>query len=83
MWRMWISYPATGKRSEIMQNADKKYPQRKVSQKTLNFVDNVNNYNPRRLSPTLTISPAPIVINKSPGIHFSKQKFSISSKVGK
>ena len=47
------------------------------------FVDYVDNYLPRSFSPTFTISPAPIVINKSPCVQFSKRKFSISSKEGK
>lgn len=33
-------------------------------------VDNVDNYAPKRASPTETISPAPIVINKSPLTRF-------------
>ena len=39
-------------------------------------------YRPRSFSPTFTISPAPIVINKSPGTQFSKINVSISSKEG-
>jgi hypothetical protein len=35
-----------------------------------NTVDNVDNYKPRRFSPTDTMSPAPIVINRSPFIQF-------------
>lgn len=46
-------------------------------------VDNVDNYSPRSFSPTVTISPAPIVINRSPVEQFSNKKFSISSKEGK
>ncbi len=46
-------------------------------------VDNVDNYFPKRCSPTWTMSPAPIVINKSPLIQFFKRKFSISSNDGK
>lgn len=46
-------------------------------------VDSVDNYIPRRFSPTFAISPAPIVINISPFMQFSSKKFSISSKVGK
>ena len=46
-------------------------------------VDNVDNYMPRRCSPTCTMSPAPIVINKSPFIHFFNKNFSISSKDAK
>ena len=45
-----------------------------------NIVDNVDNYSPSKDSPTVTISPAPIVINRSPLIQFSSKKFSISSK---
>ena len=48
-----------------------------------NTVDNVDNYRPRRFSPTDTMSPAPIVINRSPFIQFCNKKFSISSKEGK
>lgn len=40
-------------------------------------------YFPRRCSPTFTMSPAPIVINKSPFIQFFNKNFSISSKEGK
>ena len=40
-------------------------------------------YRPRRCSPTFTISPAPIVINRSPFIQFFSKNFSISSKEGK
>ena len=47
------------------------------------YVDNVENYAFRRFSPMFTTSPAPIVINKSPGEQFSKRNFSISPKEGK
>ena len=40
-------------------------------------------YLPSKDSPTFTISPAPIVINKSPVTQFFNKKFSISSKLGK
>jgi hypothetical protein len=40
-------------------------------------------YWPNSLSPTFTISPAPMVINKSPVEQFSKINVSISSKVEK
>lgn len=45
-------------------------------------VDNVDNYNPKMDSPTETMSPAPIVINKSPLVQCSNKKFSMSSKPG-
>lgn len=48
-----------------------------------NTVDNVDNYSPRRFSPTDTMSPAPIVINRSPFIQFCNKKFSTSSKDSK
>ena len=40
-------------------------------------------YLERRFSPIFTTFPAPIVINKSPFIHFFCKKDSISSKLGK
>lgn len=46
-------------------------------------VDSVYNYYFNRFSPILTTSPAPIVINKSSFVQFSKRNFSISSKEGK
>ena len=46
-------------------------------------VDIVDNYRFRRFSPIFTTSPAPIVINRSPAVQFSKIKFCISSKDGK
>lgn len=46
-------------------------------------VDSVHNYYFNRFSPILTTSPAPIVINKSSFVQFSKRNFSISSKEGK
>ena len=46
-------------------------------------VDSVYNYFFSRFSPILTTSPAPIVINKSSFVQFSKRNFSISSKEGK
>ena len=46
------------------------------------IVDNVDNYWERMDSPMFTTSPAPIVINKSPFIQFSKINVSISSKDG-
>ena len=46
-------------------------------------VDIVDNYCPRRSSPMFTTFPAPIVINRSPGMQFSSINFSISSKEGK
>ena len=46
-------------------------------------VDKVDNYLLSNDSPMDTTSPAPIVINKSPFVHFSNKKFWISSKLGK
>lgn len=46
-------------------------------------VDNVDNYWLSKLSPTVKISPAPIVINRSPFILFFNKNFSISVKEGK
>ena len=40
-------------------------------------------YCPRSFSPTFTISPAPIVINRSPLTQFSRRNVSIASKLGK
>lgn len=49
----------------------------------IKIVDNVDNYLEIRSSPINTTSPAPIVINMSSFIHFSKINFSISSNDGK
>lgn len=54
-----------------------KYPQTYQKKIVDKIVDNVDNYMPNRDSPTFTMSPAPIVINKSPLVHFSNIKFSI------
>lgn len=62
---------------------NKKYPHFYYEVIRNENVDNVENYFPIKFSPILTTSPAPMVINKSPLIHFSNKKFSISSKVGK
>ena len=51
--------------------------------KPIKYVDMWISYLESRFSPTLTISPAPIVINKSPLIQFVNKNFSISSNVGK
>ncbi len=61
----------------------KNYPQTIVDNFQQSFVDNVNNFYLIKDSPIFTTSPAPMVINKSPLIHFSDKKFSISSKVEK
>ena len=45
----------------------------------IKIVDNVDNYLEISSSPINTTSPAPIVINMSSLIHFSKINFSISS----
>lgn len=47
------------------------------------FVDIVDSYFSSRLSPILTTSPAPIVINRSPFMQFINKNFSISSKEGR
>ena len=47
------------------------------------IVDYVDNSYFKRSSPIFTTFPAPIVINKSPFIHFSLKKSSISAKEGK
>ena len=41
-------------------------------------MDNVDSYWPNKESPTFTISPAPIVINRSPFIQFCNKNISIS-----
>lgn len=46
-------------------------------------VDNVDNYSSRKLSPTFNISPAPIVINRSPFIVFFDKNSKIFSNVEK
>ena len=61
----------------------KNYPQRIVDNFQQFFVDNVDNFYLIKFSPIFTTSPAPMVINKSPLIHFSDKNFSISSKVEK
>ena len=62
---------------------NKKYPHFQTHIKRLESVDIVENYIPKRFSPILSTSPAPIVINRSPLIQFCNKKFSISSKEGK
>lgn len=59
---------------------NKKNPHEEAGKNRLLHVDNVDNYIPSKCSPTFTMSPAPIVINRSPFIHFFNKKFSISSK---
>ena len=54
---------------------NKKNPHGKAENYSLLHVDNVDNYCPSRCSPTFTMSPAPIVINKSPFIQFFNKKF--------
>ena len=60
-------------RKKFVENKSTIYLEKNVD----NIVDNVDNYCPKRVSPTFTMSPAPIVINKSPFIQFSNKKFSI------
>lgn len=43
-----------------------KNPQSYLGENVDKIVDNVDNYCPKRDSPTVTMSPAPIVINRSP-----------------
>lgn len=57
-----------------------KNPQQKKS-KEIFAVDNVDKNYFNIFSPTFTISPAPIVINKSPDLQVWIRKFSTSSKV--
>lgn len=58
----------------------KRNPQPLSTKNVDKAVDNVHNYREIKDSATLTISPAPIVINKSPGTAWSNKNFSISSK---
>lgn len=64
--------------SNIMNKKTTKF-WRKLSTK---FCGMLISYFPKRCSPILTTSPAPIVINKSPGEQLSSKKFSISLKLG-
>ena len=59
----------------------KRNPQPKSAKNVDKVVDNVNNQWETMDSATLTISPAPIVINKSSGLQWANKNFSISSKV--
>ncbi len=61
----------------------KNYPQKMCLPKGSSFVDNVDNLYRTRSSAMFTTSPAPMVINISPGEIFFKTNFSISSKEGK
>ncbi len=72
----WLTI--TGSRSEtprFLSKTGKSYVNRMSTKKSTCFheknvnkhVDNVDNYCPSRDSPIFTTSPAPIVINKSPG----------------
>ncbi len=58
----------------------KRNPQPNQEKNVDKVVDNVDNYCLTMDSATLTISPAPIVINKSSGRQFANKNFSISSK---
>lgn len=58
----------------------KRNPQPKSAKCVDKVVDNVNNQRETKDSATLTMSPAPIVINKSFGLQCSDKNFSISSK---
>ena len=60
---------------------EKRNPQPKSTKNVDKVVDNVNNYWEIKVSATLTMSPAPIVINKSSALQWVNKNFSISSKV--
>ena len=91
MWKVWkrtLYNPKICKNKgdfneKIIHTITKKYPHFSSEVIRNKNVDIVENYFPMRFSPIFTTSPAPIVINKSPLIHFSNKKFSISSKDGK
>lgn len=98
MWIMWTSskhnFIATrfiplsvGKqlilKNKIIMLCKHKNPQGYTTKNVDKHVDNVDNYRPKSSSPIFRTSPAPIVINKSPGIQFSNKNFSTSSKDGK
>lgn len=71
----------TGKRTAREISAGKQHIHKFfVPMEEQKIVDMWKNYIPRRFSPILWTSPAPIVINRSPAVQFSKRKFSISSK---
>lgn len=80
---MWIKM---GKSKNNMKNgvyiSNKKSTQ-KIGDHPFCCVDKVDNYLERSASPISTTFPAPMVINKSPFIHFFDKNFSISSKEGK
>ena len=76
LWIMWIS---GGKYNK---NKDKKVDKFVYPFLYILFLSGGAVYF-KRASPTLTISPAPIVISKSPWAQFSSRNFSISSKEGK
>lgn len=75
-WIMWIEQKNRGKMQVWINKISTPFIHKKS-------VDIVDNYCPRRDSPMFTTSPAPIVINRSPGMQFSSIKFSMASKVGK
>ena len=60
-----------------------KNPHAFSAKKVYKHVDNVDNYRFKRFSPIFITSPAPIVIHRSPCIHFFRRNSSISSKEGK
>ena len=63
-----------------MSEKGKKNPQPNRTTIVDKAVDNVDNYAPKSASPTDTMSPAPIVINRSPLVRFCSKNASISSK---
>lgn len=81
--KIWKASEIQGKSQKKIPQKNKNYPRPRKGNAAPETVDNVDNYIPRRFSPIFTTSPAPIVINKSSFMQFSKRKFSISSKEGK
>lgn len=90
MWIMWIK--GTHKNANVKKSLNliekthlryvNKIPQTNLRFCANNFVELWIYLCPNSFSPIITTSPAPIVINKSPELQFSKIKVSISSKDG-
>ncbi len=71
LWKILLissvnSVDTVDKQKEDAENAERN-PHGCAHRNVHNHVDNVDNYIPRIVSPTFTISPAPIVITRSPG----------------
>lgn len=81
--KMMESSVKPGKKKEVWFSAQKKISTSREKIIFPKFVDIVDSYFSSRLSPILTTSPAPIVINKSPFMQFFNKNFSISSKEGR